>query len=164
MLAKLVSRSRARRDESGASAVEFALIIFPFAVLLFGLIQFSFYFFSGQSGASVAREAARRAAVGDQTCAALTSVASNNTKLRGGSVAITRKYYAPSVSPITSTSTARAAGAIKVGDNVRVVLTYKVIDMHLPLVPMPGANGVRAQIQETAVARVETVTSSTVAC
>jgi Flp pilus assembly protein TadG len=144
--------------------VEFALIVFPFTVLLFGILQYSFWFFSGQSAANVTREAARRAAVGDLTCAQLSSRVASETKLRANTPAVTRKYYAPTINPITDASTPRAAGAIKAGDNVRIVLTYKTIDMKFPFIPVPSNGGVRAQIVETAVARVETVTTNTVTC
>ena len=164
MGSQVVQRLRRRRDARGAAAVEFALIVIPFCVLLFGMLQYSFYFFSGQSGASTAREAARRAAVGDWTCSDLSTNAANGTVLRNGTVAVTRKYYAPTVDPVASPNTTRAAGAIKSGDNVRIVMTYKVVDMHFPFIPMPGFGGVRGQLQETAVARVETVTTKTVAC
>lgn len=153
------------RGQRGAAAVEFALIILPFSVLLLGMIQYSFVFFSGQSGATAAREAARRAAVGDQTCAQLTTAVNDATQLeQSGSVTVTRRYYAPTISPITSSSPERAASAIKTGDNVRIVLTYKVTDLNFPVIPMPAFGGVRAKLQETAVARVETVTANTVAC
>jgi Flp pilus assembly protein TadG len=57
---------RARRHEDGASAVEFALLFtFVLAPLLFGLIQFGLYFFATNAASSAAREALRRAVVGD---------------------------------------------------------------------------------------------------
>jgi Flp pilus assembly protein TadG len=58
-------RRRRSKDEGGASAVEFGLLVMPFAILLFGMIQLGFYFYSAQSTASAARETARRVVVGD---------------------------------------------------------------------------------------------------
>jgi Flp pilus assembly protein TadG len=160
-----LARRLRQRQQRGAAAVEFALIILPMSILLFGILQYSFFFFSGQSGANAAREAARRAAVGDQTCAELSANVTAGTKLRSSTVTVTRKYYAPTVNPITDTSTARAAGAIKSGDNVRVVITYQTVDMHFPIIPVPKtSSGVRLQIREVAVARLETVTAKSVTC
>lgn len=56
-----------RRDgsEDGAAAVEFGLMVLPFALLLFGLIQFGWYFWTAEMTNSSAREVARRVVVGD---------------------------------------------------------------------------------------------------
>jgi hypothetical protein len=150
-----------RRGQEGAVAVEFALILPIFLLLVFGVVQFSFWFFSGQSGSSAAREAARRAAVGDLTCSELTTTAQNHSHLVASGFNVTRQYFAPTD---TTMSAPRAAGAIKVGDNARLVVQYKTIDMHFPLIPVPSTGGIRAQITESAVARVETVTTKTVPC
>ena len=62
----VASRPRARRRaERGAVAVEFALVFPVLAILLIGMLQFGWYFFSAQSASSAARETARRLAVGD---------------------------------------------------------------------------------------------------
>lgn len=57
-------RARARR-ESGASAVEFALVLPVLMLLVMGIIQFGYYFFAANAASSTAREVARRVAVGD---------------------------------------------------------------------------------------------------
>ena len=54
-----------RRREDGAAAVEFALVLPIFVFLLFGVIQFGFYFWTAETANSAAREAARRVVVGD---------------------------------------------------------------------------------------------------
>src|SRR5687768_5644922 len=62
---------RHRRTESGAVALEFALVVPIFLLLVLGTIQFGIYFWAAQGGSTAAREAARRAAVGDfPTCSA----------------------------------------------------------------------------------------------
>jgi Flp pilus assembly protein TadG len=55
---------RRKRDEGGAAAVEFALILPIFLTLVFGMIQFGFYFWTAESANSSARETARRIVVG----------------------------------------------------------------------------------------------------
>lgn len=52
-------------DEDGAAAVEFALLFVPFMILIFGIVEFSFYFLTAETTNSAARETARRVVVGD---------------------------------------------------------------------------------------------------
>lgn len=54
-----------RRDEQGATAVEFALIMIPFVVLIFGMIQYGWYFYVSQTTGGAASTVARRLQVGD---------------------------------------------------------------------------------------------------
>lgn len=56
---------RRLKNERGAAAVEFALILPIFMLLLLGLIQYGFYFWTAETANSSAREVARRMAVGD---------------------------------------------------------------------------------------------------
>ena len=54
-----------RRDQHGAAAVEFALIMIPFCVLLFGLIEYGWYFYVAQNSSGAASTVARKLEVGD---------------------------------------------------------------------------------------------------
>lgn len=152
------------RDDRGAAALEFALVLPILLMLVFGVIQFSLWFFSAQSGSSAAREAARRSAVGQLDCSALASSARSHAQLVASDFSIKRSYYPSSYTSVTDGTPAEAAGSVQVGDNVRIVLSYKTIDLHLPLIPTPGSGGVAGQVTETAVARVETTSSTTAAC
>jgi Flp pilus assembly protein TadG len=60
-----VMRARLRRPERGAVAVEFALICIPFIVLIFGLIQYGWYFYVSSTTSGAASNVARRLEVGD---------------------------------------------------------------------------------------------------
>jgi Flp pilus assembly protein TadG len=131
----------ARRGERGSSAVEFALIVVLFFTLLFGMIQYSLYFWSTQAAANAAREGARRGAVG-QTCPDLQSQTTGQITLHDTTPVAARKY----VNPSTGADTAAATGA-----NVKVTITFNSIDLHFPFVPFIN-NG---SVTETAVARVE---------
>lgn len=136
----------------------------PFLVLLFGVIQFSLWFFSAQSGSAAAREAVRRSAVGDLSCSQLSASAADNTQLHTGGFTATRLYYDASYTTVSSTTPTKAANQVAVGDNVRVEVRYLTVDMHFPMIPVPSSNGVRGQITEIAVGRVEYVTANTVPC
>lgn len=55
----LVRARRMRRDESGAAAVEFALIAVPFFLILFAIIEVSLVFFANQILDNAVSDAAR---------------------------------------------------------------------------------------------------------
>ena len=65
-----MTRFRERRGQQGAAAVEFALVLPIMLLLLFGLIQYGYYFYSMQAGSSAVGDAARRIAVGNCTTTA----------------------------------------------------------------------------------------------
>jgi len=148
------ARAQAGRGQRGAAAVEFALVLPIFLVIVFGILQYSVYFFSAQSGAAAAREAARRAAVGDQTCPELLSATQENVKLRDGAVTVTRRYYAYTDSAFVTPVVAA------VGTNVRVQVDYRTLDFNFPLLPFLDG----ALIQEVAFARVENTTAKSGNC
>jgi Flp pilus assembly protein TadG len=54
-----------RRDEGGATAVEFALISIPLFAIVFGMIDYGWYFFASQTSGSAASTVTRRMQVGD---------------------------------------------------------------------------------------------------
>ena len=59
-----------RRDEDGAAAVEFALVVIPLVLILFGIISYAYMFSVRQALTQAAAEGARAAAVapaGDST-------------------------------------------------------------------------------------------------
>ena len=60
--------ARGRRDE-GASAVEFALVLIPLLLVVFGIISFGLYFAGALGVSNASREAARYGVVPNRTCA-----------------------------------------------------------------------------------------------
>ena len=77
----MVARVRQRRDERGASAVEFGLVLIPMLYLIFGVIQYGWYFYAMQAGSSAVGDAARRIAVGNcQTTSQVQGVIFNSIK------------------------------------------------------------------------------------
>ena len=63
-----MSRQRGARGDDGAAAVEFALVSLLLLTLLFGIIQYGYFFFQSTAAESAAREGARAAAVGIENC------------------------------------------------------------------------------------------------
>ncbi|HET7066143.1 MAG TPA: TadE/TadG family type IV pilus assembly protein [Nocardioides sp.] len=62
---KSFTRGRKRRDERGAAAVEFALVMIPLFVIVLGLIQYGWYFYVAQNSSSAVGTVARKLEVGD---------------------------------------------------------------------------------------------------
>jgi Flp pilus assembly protein TadG len=60
-------RAASRRDE-GAAAVEFALLLIPLLLILFGIMSFGLYFAGSLGLSNASREAARYGVVQNRTC------------------------------------------------------------------------------------------------
>jgi len=127
-----------RRDERGAEAVEFALIAIPFLLLMLGIIQYGFYFWTAETTNSSARETARRIVVGDCWNASQMDAFARNGAPMTTSVA---------ASPAPSTS-------MQVGDTVTVTVTSHA-DL-LGLIPVPDGGN----ITRSYVARMENTSNS----
>lgn len=121
---------RDRRSDDGVVAVEFALVMMPLLVLVFGLIQYGLYFWAMQGGSDIARSASRVAAVDDvntYTCDAFKAdIADQIDGLTGsGSSATVTRTYVDTESP----------AGVSVGDKVKVSVQFKSVDLHFPFVP-----------------------------
>lgn len=127
-----------RRDERGAEAVEFALIAIPFLLLVLGIIQYGFYFWTAETTNSSARETARRIVVGDCW---------NTSQMDA---------FARNGAPMTTSVTASPAPStsMNVGDTVTVTVTSHA-DL-LGLIPVPNGG----DITRSYVARMENISNS----
>ena len=126
----MVKPGSRRRSADGVIAVEFALVMMPLLVLVFGLIQYGLYFWAMQGGSDIARNAARIAAVDDvgtYSCAAFrTDVRDQINGLTGsGSTATITRTYVDSATP----------AGVSIGDKVTVSVSFKSVDLHFPFVP-----------------------------
>lgn len=148
-------RMRHRREDRGAAAVEFALIMPILLILVFGIIQYGLYFWAMQGGSDIARGAARLSAVGDPAaCAAFKNeIKSNIDGLTGtGSTATIQRIY--------TNGPSNTAPAVEIGDYVTVHVEFTSYDLGLPLVPFID-DGV---VTSTAKARVDYVPATPEAC
>jgi Flp pilus assembly protein TadG len=136
--------------EDGAAAVEFALVLIPFLIVVFGLIQYGFYFFAAQAGSSAANSALRQLAVGN--CQDSTKLATYvNSRIQGaaeGTATITTNYYDTTGALVTNTPVAQN---VPVGGTVKLTITFAPINLKLPLVPFMT----NAQVKREVPARVE---------
>ena len=152
-------RKRQARTDSGASAVEFALIMLPLLYLVFGIIQYGMYFYAMQTGTSAVGEAARRLTVGNcqdstqlkQFLADRLGAASENSATDLHPVVT----YKNGASPPADTS---APGVV--GGSVTVTLTFRTYNFNFPFVPLPHGG----DVTRTVFGRVEDTTSLTNGC
>lgn len=144
-------RHRLRRRQDGAAAVEFALILVLFVTLLFGMIQYGFYFYASQTGSSVASEALRQLSVGNcQTSTQLTNLV--NTNLGGaktGDASAVATYYKSDGTTVTSSPG-------QVGGVVSLTISFPTLNLHFPFVPFLNDSTINKTVQ----AQIEDTTSS----
>jgi Flp pilus assembly protein TadG len=152
--ATTLRRSRSRND-SGATAVEFALILLPLALLVFGIVQYGFYFLASQSASNAARDAVRRASVGDCPGPDDTQLQAYVKKRLGavnqGGLAVTRSYKEPN-------GNTAAFDDLEVGDQVVVTVKFQTLDLNFPFLPVPNDSSGKAVVVKEADARIEDLT------
>ncbi len=132
-----------RRSQRGAAAVEFALVSTVLVTLLFGILQYGWYFFSTQVATNAARDTARRLSVGDCTGA-------NEARDHARALASRTDLlltWGPSAAPTTN-----SYGTMTVGDQLAV--TVQLDASVVGLLPMPSggqvSRTVKAQLEDTA--------------
>jgi Flp pilus assembly protein TadG len=145
-------RRRLRQRQDGAAAVEFALILVVLVSLLFGMIQYGLYFYSSQTGSSVASEALRQLSVGNcQVAGSLSTLVNKNLQgAKTGPATATPTFKKPDG---TSAATLVAAG---VGGSVSLQIVYPTLNLHFPFVPFLSDSTITKTVQ----AQIEDTTSS----
>lgn len=141
------------RGQQGAAALEFGLVLPVVVLAIFGIIQYGYHFWSLETAAATAREAARRLVVGtDWTCAQAEAVDQASKPAVGAAQAtVTRRYHteggATQASPV-------------VGSLVTVTVSFQSLDMGLPILPLPHSG----QVTQTATGRIEAVPPRRLMC
>lgn len=140
------------RDQRGAAAVEFALLVPPLLLVVFGMVQYGLYFWALQGGNDIARDAARLSAVGSPAdCASFRqSVEEAVESLTGyGETVVVSRTYDDA-----------APSGINVGDTVEVQIAFRSVDLRLPFVPFIDDGTVTSRV----VTRVEHVAAAPEPC
>jgi Flp pilus assembly protein TadG len=140
-----VRRTRAgrSREEHGASAVEFALVV-PFLLLIvFGIIVYGMVFAQSLSLSNSARQAARSGVIENTTCDQVTSLAhdaADTMGMRGSdaSVSIRRgPTKANTTDACAGGGTTQPCKSQAAGTNIYVTLTYATQPI-IPFIPVPS--------------------------
>ena len=132
---------RMSRGDSGAAAVEFAIVSVLLLTLVFAIVQYGYFFFQSTAAESAAREGAREAAIGINNCATWKQIVRD----RSG---------ASDVQAVTSTA------APTRGTAITVTVTWKRQNFGFPFVPFLGSG----QQSEKAVTRAERIGAVTGGC
>lgn len=120
---------RRGRDDRGASAVEFALVVPFLLVIVFGIVNFGFIFAQQLSLSNGARQAARYAVVDGPTCADIVTEGRNSGAtigMDGGDVPVPelgRGLGAVTPTPACATSATKPCAGTATGTNVTVTMT-----------------------------------------
>lgn len=143
---------RSSREERGAAALEFGLVIPVILMVIFGIIQYGFVYWSLQTASATAREAARALIVGTTEACALDRAEqhADNPAVGRAPVAVARYSDASGVA---------TAGPVE-GGLVEVEVSLTTLDLNLPFLPLPDGGNV----VQTAEARVENVPAVPLPC
>ena len=151
-----MSRMRGhRRSERGAVVLEFGLVAPLLFMLIFGLIQYGYQFWSLTTASATAREAARRMIVGEDwdSCVLPTLRAhAQHPAVGDGPVQASYRY-----TDDTGQTLARPA---QVGDLVEVTVRFHSLHMGLPFLPVPDDG----EVSQSASARVESMPAAPPPC
>ena len=147
------------RGARGATAVEFALVMPIFLLLVIGIVQYGLYFFAMQSGTSAVGEVTRRMTVGDcQSTGAVKSLLFS--RLGAATTASSASALSVTTSYTKADGTTSASAPGEIGGTVTLSATFPTFDMHFPLVPVPNGG----DVTRTATARIEDVTAMAGGC
>lgn len=137
---------RHRRGDDGAAAVEFALVSVLLFTVLFGILQYGYYFYQLSSANAASREAARLAATGVADC----------TKFRA---AVNSRVSGVTLTKIETSITTAPVGSPGDGDVVNVTVTFSPTKFGFPFVPFIS-DSTQSQVAK---ARIESP-GSVIAC
>jgi Flp pilus assembly protein TadG len=148
-------RTPRRTDQRGASALEFGLVAPVILLMIFGIIQYGYLYWSLQTAKATAREAARQLIVGtDWSCTEQQALAKVAMPAVGAATPSVLATYlaADGVTP------AVAPGVN--GGLVTVEVSFQTLDMNLPFLPVPND----ARISQRVTARMENVPPAPLSC
>lgn len=132
-------RARARRTESGASAVEFALVSTVLFLVLFGIIQYGLYFNDSLNTRQGVREAARKAVVENFGFASGCTTGPNSDQLRCSA--------AKDIDATSGTTYVKVKAASWAKGSPVTVCAMVHSDGVLGLLPMPDGGWIRSKTE-----------------
>lgn len=151
-------RRSASVRERGAAAVEFALVVPILLVLVFGIIQYGWYFYAMQAGTSATSDAVRRLSVGD--CQDTTELNALLVSKLGSARESGTTVQATVVHTTPTSPHATMSSPGTVGGGVELQVEFQTADFNFPFIPVPGDGAVT----RTVFARVEDTNASVGGC
>jgi Flp pilus assembly protein TadG len=145
-----------RRDEHGAAAVEFGLVLLPLLYLVLGIIQYGVYFWSMNSGSNAVGDAVRRMSVGD--CQSASERQHFLYDRLGQATTSSESQISTTVDYLKQDG--NAASAAEIGGTVRLTATYNAPNFHFPFIPVPNGGSVTRTFD----ARIESTEAHTGGC
>lgn len=141
-----------RRKSRGVAAVEFALIVLPFSVVMFGLIDYGWYFYVDLASTNAVREGARAATTISGPC---TSNPNTPTPSQAGTAAV--NAYLAGILPTGYTTTITPTCDDHTLPSGDPIYTFSLQVTFPPLtgstlVPLPGTPG-HVQVNTSATMR-----------
>lgn len=126
---RAVRKAVGDRSERGASAVEFALVVPIFIMLVFGIISFGMVFAQELALSNGARQAARFGVVDGRTCAQVATEAKNASESLGMvaadvTVEVKRGLTAAAATNVCGSTASMPCDGSTVGDSLFVTTTY----------------------------------------
>jgi Flp pilus assembly protein TadG len=146
---------RRRARERGSAALEFGITVPVILLMVFGIIQYGYLFWSLQTAAATAREAARQLVVGtDETCTEAQAVGRLRQPAVGPGGPTVDIVYADAGGAPRTPNTPVPGGL------VTVTVSFQSLDLHLPFLPVPRDG----TVTQDASARVENVPAAKLGC
>lgn len=140
------------RREDGAAALEFGLVVPIIVLMIFGIIQYGYLYWSLQTAAATAREATRQLIVGtDPTCTLANAVLMAAGPAVGGT---------PTATPVYRDGGGAVVAAPVEGGTVSVAVSFRTLDMGIPILPIPADGTVTQEVTN----RVENVPAVPMSC
>ncbi len=141
------------RDQRGSAALEFGLVAPVILMMIFGVIQYGYLFWSLQTASATAREAARQLIVGTaEQCVRDRAAGQAGIPALGPS--------APQVDAVYHDPSGAVATAPVLGGLVTVTVAFQSLDLHVPFLPVPDGG----MISQEASARVENIPAVALTC
>ncbi len=140
-----MKRALARATE-GAAAIEFALVLLPFSLMLLGMIDYGWYFFVDLACTNAAREGARAATTIPGACPNAAAITAGTSAANGALSGLLPAGYAPSVNATCTTVSSSPQFQISLQLDFPQLTGFT-------LVPMPGGGGGTVHIQTSATMR-----------
>ena len=147
----VLQAKRLRREQAGATAVEFAVIAPILIAMMIGIVDYGLGLYTDTQLANAAQAAVDYAMQKGYDAAAMTTVAQSSTRLTGITAAPSQYCGCPSATGVTSTSCdSSCSDGLTAGTYAKVVATKE----YGTLLSYPGIPA-NIHLSETATARVQ---------